>query len=78
MIIAAMANMYHKQSHKFGTKVPKGLDEAVELNEENINMLWQDATRKEMNNVRIVFNILNDDGPSLQPIKRYDLTCYLM
>jgi hypothetical protein len=71
-IIAVVTKMYHKRTHKFGIEVPKSLDECVRLDKENDNTLWQDAVRKEMNNVRIAFNILNDDDaipPTYQEIR---------
>jgi hypothetical protein len=58
-IIAAVTKRYHKRTHKFGIQVPKTWDEAVELDEGNGNTLWQDAIRKEMNNVYIAFKSLN-------------------
>jgi hypothetical protein len=60
-IIAAMNKRYHKRTHKFGIQVPKTWDEAVKLNETNGNTLWQDAIRKEMNNVCIAFKVLNGE-----------------
>jgi hypothetical protein len=53
--------MYHKRTHKFGIKFPKTWGEAVELDEENGNTLWQDAIRKEMNNVHIAFKVLSGE-----------------
>jgi hypothetical protein len=58
-IIAAVTKMYHKHTHKFGIQVPKTWDEAVNLDEGNGNTLWKDAIRKEMNNFRIAFKVLN-------------------
>jgi hypothetical protein len=70
-IIAAVTKRYHKRTHKFVIEVPKSWDDCVRLDKENDNTLWQDAVRKEMNNVRIEFQILNDDGaitPTYQEI----------
>jgi hypothetical protein len=58
-IIAAVTKRYHKCNHKFGIQVPKTWGEAVKLDEENDNTLWQDAIRKETNYVRIAFKVLN-------------------
>jgi hypothetical protein len=71
-IIAAVTKMYHKRTHKFEIQVPKTWDEAVKLDEGNGNTLWQDAIRKEMNNVRIAFQVLNGDEaihPTYQEIR---------
>jgi hypothetical protein len=72
IIIAAMTKRYHKRTHKFGIQVPKTWDEAVKLDEGNGNTLWQDAIRKEMNNVRIALKVLNDEEaihPAYQEIR---------
>ena len=36
----------------FGLRVPKTVDEAYEIDDENGNTLWQDAIAKEMNAIR--------------------------
>jgi hypothetical protein len=59
-IIAAVKRTYHKQNHKFGIKVPRDWDEAVKLDVENGNSLWQDAVGKEMTNVKVEFKVLDD------------------
>jgi hypothetical protein len=72
IIIATVAKRYHKLTHKFGIQVPKTLDEAAKLDEENGNTLWQDAIRKEMNNIRISFKVLNGEEaipPTCQEIR---------
>jgi hypothetical protein len=69
-IIAAVTKRYHKCTHKFGFQVPKTWGEAVKLDEEKGNTLWQDAISKEMNNFRIAFKILNVKRLSLQLTKK--------
>jgi hypothetical protein len=71
-IIAVVTKRYHTRTHKFGIQVPKTWGETVKLDEENGNTLWQDAIRKEMNNVRIAFKVLNgeeDIPPTYQEIR---------
>jgi hypothetical protein len=44
----------------------------VKLDDENVNTLWQDAIRKEMNNIHIAFKVLNgeeDIPPTYQEIR---------
>ena len=65
-IIAAVNKRYHKRTHKFGIEVPKTVERAIEIDKENGNTLWQDAIDKEMRNVRIAFNVL-DEGLSAPP-----------
>jgi hypothetical protein len=50
-IISAVSNHYLKRTHKFGVQIPKTVRECHEINKENGNTLWQDAIRKEMNNM---------------------------
>jgi hypothetical protein len=58
-IIDDVTKRYHKRTHKFGIEVPKSWDDCMRLDKENDKTLWQDAVRKEMNNVRIAFKLLN-------------------
>lgn len=50
-IISAVNSQYHKRTHKFGIRLPKTIKEALQLDQENSNTLWQDAIAKEMRNV---------------------------
>ena len=53
----------HKQSMKFGVTIPTNCDEAVRLNRENKNNLWEQAIKKELKNVKIAFQLLENDKP---------------
>jgi hypothetical protein len=75
-IIAAMTKRYHKRTHKFGIQFPKTWDEAVKLDEGNGNTLWQDAIRKEINNVRIAFKVLNGED-TIPPIYQ-EIRCHMI
>jgi hypothetical protein len=66
-IIEAVTKRNHKRTHKSGIQVPKTWDEAVKLDEENGNTLWQDAIRKEMNNVRIAFKVMHGEEATPPP-----------
>jgi hypothetical protein len=74
--IAAITKCYHKQTHKFGIEVRKSWDECVRLDKENGNTLWQDVVRKEMNNVRISFKILN--GEESFPPAYQEIRCHMI
>jgi hypothetical protein len=74
--IAAMNKRYHKRTHKFGIQVPKTWDEVVKLDEENGNTLWKDAIRKEMNNVRIAFKVMN--GEEAIPPTYQEIRCHVI
>ena len=60
-IIAACNKRYMKQTHRFGIRIPKTLREAIEIDRENGNTLWQDAIKKEMAAVRKAFRVLDDN-----------------
>jgi hypothetical protein len=75
-IIAAVTKCYHKRTHKFVIEVPKNWDDCVRLDKENDNTLWQDAVRKEMNNVIIAFKILN--GEESAPPTYQEICCHII
>ena len=72
-IIAAFKNKrYHKRTHMFGFEIPKTVADARRIDRENGNTLWIDAIRKEMGDVGVAFDILDDDQsvpPGHQKIK---------
>ena len=37
--------------YKFGVRIPKDYNEALRFNKENNNILWQDATRTELDQI---------------------------
>jgi hypothetical protein len=71
-----MNKRYHKCTHKIGIQVPKTWGEAVRLDEGNGNTLWQDSIRKEMNNVRIAFKVLN--GEEAIPPTYQEIRCHMI
>ncbi len=75
-IIAAVNKQYIKRMHKFGTKVPKNIKRALEIDKENGNSLWRDVIAKGMKTVRVAFKIL-DKG--LQAPPGYQFTsCHMI
>ena len=46
-IFAAQAKQ-HETRYKHGDKVPRNFNEMVKFDQENKNILWQDAVKKEM------------------------------
>jgi hypothetical protein len=49
-----------RTGYKFGLRVPNTVEEALEIDKERGDTLWQDAINKEMKNVRIAFDIRSD------------------
>ena len=49
-----------KRSCKFGIELPKTMEQAYALGARNGNTLWVDAISKEMENIRVAFDVLPD------------------
>jgi hypothetical protein len=64
-IISAVNYCYLKQTHKFGSPVPKTVRDAVQLDWVNGNTLWMDTVALEIVSVGIAFTQLPDgeDAP---------------
>ena len=60
MIIAAVNARVTKSTHKYGVRVPQSVEEAFRLDKANGNTLWRDALAKEMDNVMVAFDILEN------------------
>jgi hypothetical protein len=60
-IIAAVNNRYVRKTHKFGIEMPKSVKAALAIDERNGNKLWFEAINKEMKNVKVAFNILEEE-----------------
>jgi hypothetical protein len=68
---------YLKRNHnKFGIELPKTVEEALEIDRLNNTTFWGDAIKKEMQNVRIAFDILEDG--SLPPQDYQFVRCHMV
>ena len=56
-LIKMSQSMHKRSGYKFGTRIPRSTAEALEIDKENGDHEWFDAIMKEMNNVRIAFDI---------------------
>ena len=65
-----------KGNTKFGVVIPTTVKEALELDRKNGNMYWSDAIRKEYDDVKVAFKLL-DDGESIPPTFQ-EITCHLI
>ena len=59
-IIKQVTHRLAKKQVKFGIKVPNSVDEALSLDKENGNSLWHDAIQKELRNVLVAFQLLEE------------------
>ena len=59
-ILSAVKARMKKKTHKYGIEIPRDVAHARELDEQNGNTFWIDALEKEMYNVGVAFEILED------------------
>ncbi len=59
-LVKKCSTRYLKHTHKFGIECPKTVEDALELDKHNGNTTWADAIAKEMKNVQVAFNPLQD------------------
>ena len=65
-----------KGNTKFGVVIPTTVKEALELDRRNGNSYWSDAIKKEYNDVKVAFQLLDEDEqipPTFQ-----EITCHLI
>ena len=65
-IISKAATKYWDRTHKFGIEVPKSVKDAIRIDQDNGNTLWQDAIALEMKNVRVAFEEFEGDISELK------------
>ena len=73
-IVGKVCKRIRKRS-KFGIAMPRDYGEAVMLDRENGNSLWQDAIKKEMNKVEVAFKF-NEDGSI--PVGFQKIACHIV
>ena len=73
-ILAQVMSKYWLRTHKFGICIPKSVEEARKIDEQNGDTLWWDAICKEMRNVHPAFEVFEgseDDFPKDYQFMRY-------
>lgn len=60
-IIKKVKSKYWRTTHKYGIRVPKSIDEALRLDKENGNDLWQKSIEKEFSKVKVAFEFNDKD-----------------
>ena len=65
-IIARVKSKYWLCTYKFGRRLPKMVEEAKLLYQQNGNHLWWEAKCEEMKNIRIAFGIFDDQVGDLK------------
>ena len=54
-IVAKVKSKYWRTTHKFGIRLPKSVDDAFRIDEQNGNRAWQDAMQKEIAKVKVAW-----------------------
>jgi hypothetical protein len=61
IILSSVKARIRKTTHKYGIEIPTSLPHAYEIDAENSKTFWQDAIRKEITNIGIAFEILENN-----------------
>jgi Reverse transcriptase (RNA-dependent DNA polymerase) len=68
---------YLQRTHKFGFRIPKSVEEARQIDEENGNHLWWEAILKEMKNVRPAFEVWEKPESDI-PVGYQKIRCHMI
>ena len=60
IILAAVKNWIRRTTHKYGIEIPRDVEHTHEIDSRNGNTMWNDALKKEMYNVGVAFEILDE------------------
>ena len=66
MILSKVKARIHKTTQKYGIEIPTSVENTYEIDTMNNNDFWQKAIDKEMTNVSMVFQVL-DEGEKPPP-----------
>ena len=50
-----MKSKYYQRTHKYGSNIPKYVNEEYNIDAENRNNYWRDVSKQEMEKVRVSF-----------------------
>jgi len=74
-ILKKMNSRYHRTTQKFGIEVPKTIARALEIDKETGTTFWKDAIEKEMNTVKVAFELLAEGAD--EPKGRQFIPCHM-
>ena len=69
-ILAVVKNRIRKTTHKYGIEIPRDVEHVHEIDARNGNTMWRDALKKEMYNVGVAFEILDEGSHALHGWKQ--------
>jgi ribosomal protein L31E len=74
-IIKKVNKCYWKQTHKYGIKIPKSIEEALKIDKRMGTDFWWKVIEKEMRNVQVAFDI-QEDGKV--PVNYTQIECHMV
>ena len=76
-IISKVKSKYWLRTHKFGIQIPKSIEEAKHLDQENGDTLWWEAICNEMRNARPAFEVWEKDVEHI-PSGYQQIKCHMI
>ena len=76
-ILAKVKSKYWLRSHKFGIRIPKSVEEAKKVDDQNGNTLWWDEICKEMHNMRRALEVFEGTKDQL-PVGYQFMKCHMI
>jgi hypothetical protein len=61
IILSKINARIRKTAHKYGIEIPTSVENAMEIDRSNNNTFWKDALAKEMTEVGVAFEVLEED-----------------
>jgi hypothetical protein len=76
IILSKINARIRKTTHKYGIEIPTSVQKAMEIDRSNNNTFWKDALAKEMTEVGVAFEVLEEDMKA--PIRWSKVTGHLV
>ena len=76
-ILAKVKSKYWLRSHKFRIRIPKSVEEAKKVDDQNGNTLWWDVICKETHNMRPAFEVFEGTKDQL-PVGYQFIKCHMI
>ena len=82
-ILAKVKAKKWRTTHKFRIRVPKSVNEALEIDKENVNILWYTNIQKEMKNFHVAFEnwekgSLDDSSHGQKLVGYQEIRCHMI
>jgi len=77
-IIKKVKSKYWERNTKYGLRIPKTIAEALAIDKENGNTLWEDSVKLEMKNSRVAFETYDGDPSDLAKQGYQQITAHMI